>query len=64
MRPEIFILIIAARRWWTLSAHTFVQFAGDGVSDVAELLLLLFEIFGRGFLRVGLEPVSGFFDSF
>lgn len=61
--PARLVLLLrgAARRWHVAAA---VQFAGDGVGDVAELLLLLLKVFGRGCRGVLLEPLSGFFDGF
>jgi hypothetical protein len=46
------------------SSSSAVQFAGDGVSDVRELLLLLLEIFGGGCLGVLVEPFGGFLNGF
>ena len=46
------------------STRTSVHFAGDRVSDVAQLLLLLFEVLGRGGGAVLIHPVLGFFDGF
>jgi len=47
---------------WTTSAS--VELGGDGVGDVGQLLLLLFEIFGVGGGGVLFEPVGGFLDGF
>ncbi len=41
---------------------TRVQFAGDGVGHVRELLLLLLEVLGRGRGGVLIEPLGSFLD--
>jgi hypothetical protein len=53
-------LIVLATR----SSGTGIQLAGDGVGDVAQLLLLLLEILGLSVLGVLLKPVGGFLDGF
>jgi hypothetical protein len=53
-------LIVLATR----SSGTGIQLAGDGVGDVAQLLLLLLEILGLSVLGVLLKPVGGFLDRF
>lgn len=40
-----------------------VKFAGDGVGNVRQLLLLLLKVLGSGGSRVLLEPVSGLLNS-
>lgn len=41
-----------------------IKLAGDGVCDVAKLLLLLVEVLGLGRGCVLLEPILGFLDGF
>jgi hypothetical protein len=48
----------------TRSSGTSIQFAGDGVGDIAQLLLLLLKILGLSVLGVLLKPVGGFLDGF
>lgn len=45
------------------TASTAVKLAGDGVCDVAELLLLLIEVLGGGLGGVVVEPVLSLLDS-
>ncbi len=46
------------------ASRAAVQLAGDGVSDVGEFFLLLFEVFACGCGGVLIEPLGGFFDGF
>jgi hypothetical protein len=45
------------------TASAAVKLAGDGVCDVAELLLLLIKVLGGGLGGVVVEPVLGLLDS-
>ena len=49
---------------WNLVVGHIVQFAGDGIRHVAELLLLLVVLLGRSGRRLPLQPVNGLLDSF
>ena len=53
---DIRLLIVTAR------SASRVQFAGNGVRDVGELLFLLVEVFRCGGCGVLFEPFGGFFD--
>ena len=44
------------------TASAAVKLAGDGVGDIAELLLLLIEVFGSGIGGVVVEPVLDLLD--
>lgn len=60
MSTRLIIILSAAFRGWRLAAP--IQFTSDGVGDVAELLLLLLEVLGRGGRAVLLKPFGGFLD--
>jgi hypothetical protein len=64
MYPSQLIVSIRLVVLATRSSGTSIQLASDGVGDIAQLLLLLLEIFGLGVLGVLLKPVGGFLDSF
>lgn len=46
------------------ASRAAVQLAGDGVRDIRELFLLLFEVFACGGGGVLVKPLGGFFDGF
>jgi hypothetical protein len=54
--------LLVLRAAWATSPS--VELGGDGVRDVGQLLLLLFEVFGSGGGGVLFEPVGCFLDGF
>jgi hypothetical protein len=59
-------LVIITVVWHSTGTTTLttVHLAGDGVGDVAELLLLLLKVLSSGISGVLFDPVLGFFDGF
>ncbi len=55
------LVILLRHASWSRAA---VQLACDGVSDVGQLLLLLFKVFAGSGGRVLVEPFGGFLDCF
>jgi hypothetical protein len=47
----------------TGTSGTSIKFAGNGVGDVRQLLLLLLEVLAGGCGGILLKPVSGLLDS-
>lgn len=55
-------LIIVVRHT-SCTASSAIELAGDRVSDVAKLFLLLVEVLGSGGLTILVEPFSSLLDS-
>jgi hypothetical protein len=63
-RSQLIVIIGLVILRTTRSTSSSVELGGDGVCDVGQLLLLLFEVFSGGGGGVLFEPVGSFLDSF
>lgn len=56
--------LVGSTWWWGWHIAAAIKLAGDGVCDIAQLLLLLLEVLHRGVFGVLLKPICGLLNSF